>query len=330
MKPRTWRINNRNPQARTPHDYELARMTLALQYGTRLPKIEKPKIARPGFALDRCEHHAVFSPDGKYLLAPSPGRDTLWDVGTGEKLVRLNGIVHQHYFSFSPDSKILLVRNEQGLFARFSVPSGALIGTCKHPEKWRLDGTGTLIPDTLTPGENLILQLAYEGKLLVMNADTGKILLRKQLDSTGYSGEVYWLPESQEVLIAQSAVSGATSSLWRWRWPLEQNEPERLANNFSGLESSLVPGKRVILLHHDVGQDAQLDQWDIARAQIINSRSCARGIISKPSVSFDGKALAISTNLELELYFEGERHRIKGAKGACFHPTKDLVAINGD
>lgn len=320
MKPRTWRIHNRNPHARTPHDYELARMTLALRYGTRLPKIEKPKIEHPGFALDRCEYHGVFSPDGKHLLAPSPGRDALWDVDTGEKLVRLNGIVHQHYFSFSPDSKILLARNEQGLFARFAVPSGELIGTCKHAERWSLDGTGTLIPEA-----NLILQLAYEGKLFAMNADTGKIFLRKQLDSTGYSGEVYWLQESQEVLISQSAVSGATSAFWRWRWPLDQNEPERLASNFSGLQSSLIPGKRIILLHHDAGQDAQLDQWDIQRAQIVNSVSCACGIISKPTISFDGKALAVSTNPELELQFEGERHRIKGAKGACFHPTRDLA-----
>lgn len=212
--------------------FEQEQLALALRYGISLPKVEKLKLKPPGFSLGSC-YTPYFSPSGERLVVPTPNGCFLWGVDEGRKLLKLETPSNPSQFSFCADGTEVLVRNEQGQFARLALPDGGLVTKFRAKFDYRLDGLGCL-----GPGNESVLQLAYGGRILVLDSRTGAVLLERQLESTGYSGEVYWFAEREEAFITQSSVAGPTNrglpcALWRWRAPFNRHEPERLQSNIS-------------------------------------------------------------------------------------------------
>lgn len=315
-----------------PH--QKAQLALALRYGVDLPKPAKLKFTAPAFALGAC-HMVLFSPDGAHLVTANVNGCWLWDVATGTKLVKLKVPSNPTCFAFSNDGSRLLVRNEGSKFAVLAIPGGERLASFTAKYEMRLDGQGCLGPDGTT-----ILQLAYEGMFLVLDATNGKVLLQRQLDRSGYSGEVYWFAEREELVVAQTSVANwrglsRPCALWRWRLPLETNEPERLTGKWTQLSTTRVFGRAALLLHHQPDStprsSSAIDIFDLdtgtTRQVAIHD---AAYIIPEPSASHDLSTFVVRTSNGLRfLSGNGSIDLPVRSTSAHFHPTRDLVAIGG-
>jgi hypothetical protein len=277
----------------------------------------------------------LFSPCGKHLVVPTSNGAFLWDVATGTKRLKLPTPSNPGYFSFSADGGELLARSHgTGEMARIAIPTGELIARFLPKYKFRLDGTGCL-----GPGNGHVLQLGCEGMFLVLDATTGKVLLERQLERTGCSGEVYWLPALGQVVIAQSSVADRHNrnepcALWRWPWPLADSSPERLPGKWAHLTTALVPAQDALLLHHQPDPAAPMqfaiDVVDMRTFAVRRRIECGGISIPRPALSCDGRAWAVTTWGSLQVGIDDARVDLPIQLGAAdFSPTQDLVAISG-
>jgi len=256
-------------------------------------------------------------------------------VATGRKLQKLKGLSNPTEFSFAPDGCRLLMRNEQSRIAIFSIPSGELLATFAAKHEFRMEGSGCLGPDSLT-----VLQLAYQGVLLVLDASNGRVLEQRQLEPTGYSGQVHWLPDRNEVFISQTSVSDRNNlsspcALWRWACPLASHAPERLPGRWTSLHTALLPGRDALVLHHQPSarqrDEFVIEELSLSKMEITRRIVCGGSIIPHPTISHDGKAWAVTTNAGIQLGIDNDAVLIPmSAGGARLHPTRDLVAIPGE
>ena len=310
--------------------YQQEQLELALRYGVNLPKPARLRLALPAFPIGSCDT-VLFSPSGEYLLASTSNGCFLWEAASGTKLSRLKGPTNPLEFAFSADSSELLMRNEQSQFARFAIPSGELLArfTAKYP--FRLNGTGCF-----GPAQKTVLQLAHEGMFLVLDADNGEVLHKYQLERTGYSGQVFYLPERGEVIVAQISVANSRNlstpcALWRWQWPLEASVPERQSQTWIGLHAALLGGR--LLLHHqpDCNRDEfAIDVIEIESMKVLRRIACGGGIHLGPTLSHDGQAWAASTESVIQVGIGESRFDLPiRNRQAQFHPTRDLVAVPG-
>jgi hypothetical protein len=314
--------------------YELERHSLALKYGTDLPRPAKLKFSLPAFSVGACET-MLFSPSGEYLLVPTNNGCFLWEVATGKKLHRLKGPSNPTVFSFNFDGSKLLMRNEHAQFVIFSIPDGEAVAKFAAEHHFRVDGAGCL-----GPGDSTVLQLANGGILLVIDIERGEVVLQRQLEPSGYSGEVYWFPDSKEVIIAQTSIADRNNlstpcAMWRWACPLDDHEPIRIPGRWIGLHTRQLSGKNVLLLHHQPGarhvDEHVIEVLDLTMFQITKCIPCGGSIIPRQSLSHDGKAWSVATDSGIQMGIEDEVTEIPVlASAAQFHPTRDLVAIPGE
>ncbi|HEX7917452.1 hypothetical protein [Rudaea sp.] len=316
--------------------FEQAQHDLALRYGVDLPELRKPKLELPAFFVGSCAR-MLFSPSGDYLFVKTNSGCFLWDVLRGVKLLRFEGAVQNPWeFAFSPDGSELLMRNEQSEFARFAIPSGELLVKFKAQYGMaRLDGSGCFGPDRRT-----VLQLAHGGMFLLLDANDGKILHQRQLEKTGVAGEVYWLPDRGEVIVAQSSHVNrlnvaAPCALWRWRWPLTEHDPQRLPREWVGLNTGMSGDRCKLLLHHrrDAHHEDEfiIDVATLDTLMVERSFACGGSALPFPSLSHDGAAWAVSAGDTIQVGISDERLELPVRAGQVqFHPTRDLVAVTGE
>ena len=83
-------------------------------------------------------HSVIYSPDGRRLAASSNGMEAvkLWDAETRQELLTLSGQGSLFFgLQFSPDGRLLLAVNGDGLVQLWSVPSGEEIAAAETEEK---------------------------------------------------------------------------------------------------------------------------------------------------------------------------------------------------
>ena len=305
------------------------RRRLALRYGTNLPRPKKLKIAAPGFAIGSAES-VLFSPCGNFLVANTANGAFLWDVTAGKKIARLKGISNPGYFSFSPSGDQLLMRNEVSEFARFHVPSGELIGRFSAKYELRLDGQPCMGPENET-----VLQLAYGGVFLALDARSGEVCFQRQMEQNTYSGAVYWIPESRELLVSQTSKSNwrnrcVPCAIWRWQWPLQDSEPHRIRGEWDSLETAFYSPGNALLLHSKRDGAFVLEYWPLDEPAPTLTSVCGGSIIPRPSVSHDRQRWAVSTDDDIEIGSKDTFIRLPIQNGnAEFHPLADLIAVSG-
>lgn len=309
-----------------------AQLALALSYGTDLPKPAKPKIDPPGFFVGSC-YRMVFSPDGERLLVSTANGCFLWDVASRRKITKLNAISNPVHFCFSADSSELLMRNESLQFARFRLDHGELIGKFTAKHKFRMDGCPCFGPDQKT-----VLQMSYDGLFLQLDAFSGEVLFSQQLARKTYAAGVYWLSEQGELVVSQKGVSNwlnkpTRSTLWRWRWPLNENAPVRVGGRWRGLSLWHNSTMNQLILHSKIGNHSsgwRIDVLELPSMERVRQIDCEGGIISIPRLSFDGQWWAVSTNRHVQVGDDqGSLHLPVLAASADFHPHQDLIAIPG-
>jgi hypothetical protein len=313
--------------------YKLRQNEIALRCGLDLPRIAKLRLEPPAFAVGPC-NAMRFSPDGRWLVVPTNNGTWLWDVATGTKGPKLAVPSNPSEFAFSADGSVLLVRNETSQFVRLALPSGEPLARFRARYELRMDGGCALGPDNRT-----VLQFAYEGMLLVMDGDTGRVLLQRQLERTGYSAEIWWNAAAGEVILSQTSVAGRDEqgwpcALWRWRWPLEQHEPERVPGKWSGLRTQWLARHGRLLMHHQPDpkrrHESALDVVDGSTFALVRRIDCGGNLRPAPTMSHDLGAWAVLGNEVVEVGAETGRWSVPSFVDApAFSPTQDLFAISG-
>lgn len=312
------------------HSFEIERNAMALRIGTNLPKPRKLAVPKPGFALGACER-LYFSPAGTHLVVVTSNGTFLWDLATGTRGLKLAVPSNPSEVAFSVDGAQVLVRNEQGQFARLSLPDGTLLAKFKAKHRWRLDGTPGLGP------EDRVLQLAHGGLLLELDGSSGKVRRQFPLEATGYSGEIHWFPRAGAWIVAQCSVDngrgrGVPCALWRW--DAGAPEPHRLPGQWDQLSTARAPGGEALLLHHVVapGRPARcvLERFDLASGTVTPLGETPDSIRPLPSLAHDGLAFGASAEDGPYIDLGGDVLRLPGlATYVQFHPTRDLVGISG-
>jgi hypothetical protein len=306
---------------------------LAFRYGVDLPTPPKLRVPLPGFAVGSC-YRMTFSPDGAYLVVPTPNGSFLWDVASGTKLRKLDVPSNPGQFSFSDDGRELLVR-AQDQYARLAIPSGDTVARFKAKFRYRLDGAGCL-----GPGNEHVLQLAYEGRLLVLDATSGKVLLERQLERTGCDGAVHWVAALGQVVITQGSVANARNrnvpcALWRWPWPVRATEPERLPGTWEFLDSRFLPGPGLLLLHHQPDRAKAPDRLvidivDVRTMTVLRTVDGGGNNVASPSLAHDQAAWSASLFAGVHVHTpDGLVELPVKCASAEFSPAADLVAVSG-
>lgn len=317
-------------------DQQARRTSLALRYGTALPKPKKPRLEAPGFFLGSVES-PNFSPDGRYLFVPTLSGAFLWGVRERCQLARLRGLANAQLLAFSPDRRRLLLHDGAWKYAWFSIPDGELIEKFSANYPYGQFGSACLGPD------ESLLHLSYEGRFVMFDAGGQRCLLERRLDPSGYDGAIHWFPTRQEVWITQASLHhnpnspeppGWPCALWRWRWPLVEHEPERLPGSWCSLHSVRAPNADALWLHHKpdgaASDSYRLDRLDLDTGTVVESIPCAGNTVPRPGFSHDGKPWAVGGREQTELCLDGRHIRLPAAtSSATFSPTEDLLALSG-
>ncbi|MBD8526487.1 hypothetical protein [Pseudomarimonas arenosa] len=314
---------------RSLYPFEIRRNALALRIGTDLPKPRKLTVRKPGFSLGSCER-MHFTPSGAHLIAVTVNGTHLWEVATGKRILKLAVPSNPTEVTFSCDGAQALVRNEQGQFVRLSLSDGSVLAKFKAKYPWRLDGTPGLGPD------NRVLQLAYEGRLLELDGKSGKVLRDLQLEPTGYSGEIYWMPQNECWMVAQRSVDngrGRSVPCALWRWDRGSASPCRLPGQWDQLTTARVSGGEALLLHHagEPGRASRgvLERFNISTATTTPIGDAPVSIASTPSLAHDGGAFGVAGDDGPHIDIGGEVLQLPGRAYVQFHPAGDLVGISG-
>jgi WD40 repeat protein len=125
---------------------------------------------------------AALSPDGSLLAAVSGGRVALYDPMTGQEKTRLNRPeVLGGVLNFSPDGKVLAVRQDQGQVRLWEVATGKELPAARDEVPPRMSGTfgATTAPAVrlaeaiLSPGGNLWVAGDAENHLALYETESG-------------------------------------------------------------------------------------------------------------------------------------------------------------
>jgi hypothetical protein len=310
-------------------------LELALRYGADLPKPKKPKLRSPGFFVGAC-NRLMFSPDGEHLFASTHAGYFFWDVQARKKISRIRGITNPWHFAFSEDGSELLMRNEYGQFARISVPDGRLISKFKAYQDLAAHGECCFGPDRAT-----VMQMFSGGKFALLDAESGRPILSRQLESTGVDAQIFWRRDSKDILIFQSSVANwrnlqAPCAYWRWRWPLDENEPERMAGQWVRLLGGIVTGTAIPFIHHHadpMSKDGFVIDFLDADTLLPVGRTASTGSNSGNfvAVSPDGTVISSSEDYSVRVVAPDFQCSLPVWLGRVeFHPTSDLVAVTGE
>lgn len=319
-------------------DAELRELQFAIEVGCDLPSPKPPKPKAPGFAIGSCTD-ARFSPDGRYLLAATPNGCFFWDVAARKRIVRIQGVPNPVAFDFHPSGSELLMRNEQGQFARVRVPDGERIRRFKAHFEYRLDGGCCYSPD----GAH-ILAFGYGPQLLQLDANDGRVLKSWPLERETNGGLLLNLWRRGEVVLTLRGTSShadyrsGADVLLRWRWPLSEHLPERIAGPFDDLDLAPTADQSRVVLHWRRPQtSAALESYwvevratdTLAPTQAIES---AGAFASEARISHDGRWIAVSRSSKLWLYdrSSGEPTALDTRNvRLVYSPTESLAAITG-
>ncbi|KFN49313.1 hypothetical protein P873_11100 [Arenimonas composti TR7-09 = DSM 18010] len=307
-------------------------LPLALRYGTDLPVPPKLELALPAFAVGSVSPMR-FSPDGAHLVVPTANGTFLWDVATGTKRLKLAVPSNPDEFAFSADGRELLVRGG-AQFARLAMPSGELVAKFRAKEPLRLDGLPCLGPDAAQ-----LLQLAAFGRVLAIDATSGRTIAGHVLDPEGCDGAVHWLADAGYALIAQRAVMDGDgryrSGLWRWDPPFAVNAPQRLPGAWDHLDTAYLPARGELLLHHrpaGAGRDAYVLEVVDARTLAPKQRfACGAATRARAGFAHDGGAWSAAVDeggVQIGLP-DGVITWPLSIGSAAFSPVADLVALSG-
>ena len=131
---------------------------------------------------------AVFSPDGKHVLAPYlDGSVRLWDAATGEEVWRVAHSAREGCVAFSPDGQHVVTSGEHGTLRVFSA-NGAEIGQrhLGHPVR----------SVSFSPDSQAILNSEYPWPGTPLSAQRRRVVLRSfpslnEIWSTAYASAVF-------------------------------------------------------------------------------------------------------------------------------------------
>lgn len=319
-------------------DAELRELQFAIKVGCDLPSPKAHKLKAPGFAIGSCTD-VHFSPDGRYLLAATPNGCFFWDVAARKRVARIQGVPNPVAFDFHPSSSELLMRNEQGQFARVRVPDGERIGRFKARFDHRLDGGCCYSPDGAS-----ILAFGYGPQLLLLDVNDGRVVKSWPLERETNGGLLLNLWRRGEVVLTLRGTSShadyrsGADVLLRWRWPLSEHSPERIAGPFDNLHVAPTADQTCVVLHWRRPQtSAALESyWVDVRATDTLAPSqpteSPGAFMSEARLSHDGQWVAVSGSGPLWLY---DRLSCEPKPLHAMHvrlvysPTESLAAITG-
>jgi hypothetical protein len=282
----------------------------------------------------------LFSPDGRWLVVSTPSGCFVWDVESGHRVRRIKGVPNPVDFSFDAAGTELLMRNEQAQFARIAIPSGELIAKFTSKFGLRHDGGCCLTPD----GER-VATWGCGPVFLLLDARTGDVTFQRPMELNTFGGHVYWSQPTGSLLVTLRETSShreyarGADRLFRWQWPVEVNEPERLTGSRGDLRIAPAAAGKLLVLYSRVSPVAamppvyRIELIDVATFECIATQDSDVGAQTwQVSASYDVSRIAASGSPSL-LCFECATwtrqvlhvDRVR----ATFSPTADLVALAG-
>jgi WD40 repeat protein len=256
-----------------------------------------------------------FSPDNRYL-ASSAGDDTmrLWDLTTGN-LIRSQyqyGGVPKSQVSFTPDSKLVLLRSEEftawntsdgalaktfSIFGRiFTLSSdGAMIGADRGNGEigiWKVDD-GSLIRaieterDHSSEGSRFAFAFSPDGKIIAADEDTGRKLVLYSVE-TGNIIDTFQSDAPIRTIVfsedGNDLYVGTDRDIYGWN--IVTHDPLPWPQNIEGNVIVRANNREVMAT---MNRDGEIKVWHMSTSQVINEFTSATSITGE-------QALAVSPN----------------------------------
>jgi hypothetical protein len=311
-----------------------AERSTAIAFGVALPRVLKPKLSPRAFSLGSCSD-AIFSPDGSFLLALTANGAFLWNVHLRTKL-RLKAVSNPHHVIFRDDGAEALIANDQSEWIRIEIPSGEAIAKFRVRHELRMDGIPCYTDDL-----DALATQAYDGRLLLVDANTGAVRQERMLSSGGVYGRSVHYHRAAGVIWAVVAPtsdhrehSGGTR-LFRWRVPVAATEPAQVEGRWHDLNLALTKDQRHVVLHHrvdDAVDGYRMEVRDAVDFSLVHASNCGGGILPRPACTDDiafGYASDAYAFWELDLASGvTQRYSAQCAYVDCA-PASDLIAVSG-